>query len=67
MITTDKVTEIFCILDEFCKNLDAVETFLSECLSQTGVALGLYVDALGAITRGNVWRGEGVVNKGFVK
>jgi len=23
MITTDKVTEIFCILDEFCKNLDA--------------------------------------------
>lgn len=22
MITTDKVTEIFCILDEFCKNLD---------------------------------------------
>ena len=23
MITTDKVTDIFCILDEFCKNLDA--------------------------------------------
>ena len=23
MITTDKVTEIFCVLDEFCKNLDA--------------------------------------------
>ena len=23
MITTDKVTEIFCTLDEFCKNLDA--------------------------------------------
>lgn len=23
MITTNKVTEIFCILDEFCKNLDA--------------------------------------------
>ena len=23
MFTTDKVTEIFCILDEFCKNLDA--------------------------------------------
>ena len=23
MITTDNVTEIFCILDEFCKNLDA--------------------------------------------
>ena len=23
MITTDKVTEIFCILDELCKNLDA--------------------------------------------
>ena len=23
MITTDKVTEMFCILDEFCKNLDA--------------------------------------------
>ena len=23
MITTDKVTEISCILDEFCKNLDA--------------------------------------------
>ena len=23
MITTDKVTEIFYILDEFCKNLDA--------------------------------------------
>ena len=23
MITTDKVTEIFCILDEVCKNLDA--------------------------------------------
>ena len=23
MITTDKVTEIFCIFDEFCKNLDA--------------------------------------------
>lgn len=23
MITNDKVTEIFCILDEFCKNLDA--------------------------------------------
>ena len=23
MITTDKVTEIFCILDEFYKNLDA--------------------------------------------
>ena len=23
MITTYKVTEIFCILDEFCKNLDA--------------------------------------------
>ena len=23
MVTTDKVTEIFCILDEFCKNLDA--------------------------------------------
>ena len=23
MITTDKVTEIFCILDEFRKNLDA--------------------------------------------
>ena len=22
MIATDKVTEIFCILDEFCKNLD---------------------------------------------
>ena len=22
MITTDKVTEIFCVLDEFCKNLD---------------------------------------------
>ena len=48
MITTDKVTEMFCILDEFCKNLDADETFLSECLSQTGVALGLYVDALRA-------------------
>jgi len=67
MITTDKVTEMFCILDEFCKNLDADETFLSECLSQTGVALGLYADALEAITRGNVWRGEGVVNKEFVK
>ena len=67
MITTDKVTEMFCILDEFCKNLDADGTFLSECLSRTGVALGLYADALGAITRGNVWRGEGVVNKGFVK
>ena len=67
MITTDKVTEIFCILDEFCKNLDAVETFLSECLSRTGVALGLYADALRAITRGNVWRGECVVNKEFVK
>ena len=67
MITTDKVTEMFCILDEFCKNLDADGTFLSECLSQTGVALGLYVDALRAITRGNVWRGEGVVNKEFVK
>ena len=26
MITTDKVTEMFCILDEFCKNLDAVFT-----------------------------------------
>ena len=23
MITTDNVTEIFCVLDEFCKNLDA--------------------------------------------
>ena len=23
MITTDKVTEIFCVLDEFCKYLDA--------------------------------------------
>ena len=23
MITTDKVTEIFCILDESCKNLNA--------------------------------------------
>ena len=23
MIVTDKVTEIFCILDEFCKNLNA--------------------------------------------
>ena len=23
MITTNKVTEMFCILDEFCKNLDA--------------------------------------------
>ena len=23
MIATDKVTEIFCVLDEFCKNLDA--------------------------------------------
>jgi len=23
MINTDKVTEIFCVLDEFCKNLDA--------------------------------------------
>ena len=23
MITTDKVTEMFCILDEFCKNLDS--------------------------------------------
>ena len=23
MITTDKVTEIFCLLDELCKNLDA--------------------------------------------
>ena len=23
MITTNKVTETFCILDEFCKNLDA--------------------------------------------
>jgi len=23
MIATDKVTEIFCILDELCKNLDA--------------------------------------------
>ena len=46
MITKDKVTEMFCILDEFCKNLDAVETFLSECLSQTGVAPGLYADAL---------------------
>ena len=67
MITTNKVTEMFCILDEFCKNLDAEETFLSECLSQTGVVLGLYAAALGAITRGNVWRGEGVVNKGFVK
>ena len=67
MITTDKVTEMFCILDEFCKNLDADETFLSECLSRTGVALGLYADALGAITRGNVWMGEGVVNKEFVK
>lgn len=22
MITTDKVTEIFCVLDDFCKNLD---------------------------------------------
>lgn len=22
MITIDKVTEIFCIIDEFCKNLD---------------------------------------------
>ena len=67
MITKDKVTEMFCILDEFCKNLDADGTFLSECLSQTGVVLGLYADALGAITRSNVWRGEGVVNKGFVK
>ncbi len=67
MITTNKVTEMFCILDEFCKNLDGDETFLSECLSRTGVALGLYADALGAITRGNVWRGEGVVNKEFVK
>lgn len=29
MITNDKVTEIFCIIDEFCKNLDAelVKTF----------------------------------------
>ena len=67
MITKDKVTEMFCILDEFCKNLDADETFLSECLSQIGVALGLYVDALGVITRGNVWRGKGVVNKWVVK
>ena len=67
MITTDKVTEMFCILDEFCKNLDADGTFLSECLSRTGVALGLYADALRAITRGNVWRGECVVNKEFVK
>ena len=41
MITTDKVTEMFCILDEFCKNLDGDETFLSECLSQIGLALGL--------------------------
>ncbi len=41
MITTDKVTEMFCILDEFCKNLDADGTFLSECLSQIGLALGL--------------------------
>ena len=23
MITKDKVTEIFCIIDEFCKNLDS--------------------------------------------
>ena len=23
MITTDKVTEVLCILDELCKNLDA--------------------------------------------
>ena len=23
MITTNKVTEIFCVLDEFCKYLDA--------------------------------------------
>ena len=37
MITTDKVTEMFCILDEFYKNLDADGTFLSECLSRTGV------------------------------
>ena len=22
MISTDKVTEIFCVLDDFCKNLD---------------------------------------------
>ena len=29
MITTDKVTEIFCILDEFCKNLDAELTNVS--------------------------------------
>ncbi len=39
MITTDKVTEMFCILDEFCKNLDADGTFLSECLSRTGVKI----------------------------
>ena len=41
MITTNKVTEMFYILDEFCKNLDAEETFLSECLSRIGLALGL--------------------------
>ena len=31
MITTDKVTEIFCILDEVCKNLDAelIKTYTS--------------------------------------
>ena len=39
MITTDKVIEMFCILDEFCKNLDADGTFLSECLSRTGVII----------------------------
>ena len=31
------------------------------------IALGLYADALGTITRGNVWRGDVVVNNGFVK
>ena len=48
MITTDKVTEMFCILDEFCKNLDADGTFLSECLSRTGVKYYSFINTLGS-------------------
>lgn len=46
MITTDKVTEMFCILDEVCKNLDADGTFLSECLSRTGVKYYSFINTL---------------------